>query len=72
MEIKQLVYELLEEIIKEIQEPEHQEKIKHELLNPFINYIGKQMLPYIITMCIIIILILLCIIAILIIVIRKN
>ena len=72
MEIKELIFDLLEEIIKEINHPEQQQKIKKEILDPFILYIIKQMYPYLISTCIIILLMLLCIISVLIILIRKT
>lgn len=71
MELKSLVYDLIEEIIKEINEPENQTKIKNEIIEPFTVYIVKQMYPYLLSTCIIILLMLLCIISVLIIVIKK-
>jgi len=72
MEIKDLIFDLLEEIIKEINNPEQQEKIKQKIVDPFIIYIVKQMYPYLISTCIIILLMLLCIISVLIILVKKN
>lgn len=71
MELKQIIIDLLDEINKELHQPEQQEKIK-EILDPFIIYIIKQLYPYLISTCIIILLMLLCIISVLIIVIRKS
>ena len=71
MELKSLVYDLIEEIIKEINEPDNQHKIKTEIIEPFTIYIVKQMYPYLLSTCIIILLMLLCIISVLIIVIKK-
>ena len=72
MELKSLIYELLEETIKEINQPEHQEKIKKEIIDPFIIYIIRQLYPYLLSTCIIILLMLLCIVCVLVILIRKN
>lgn len=72
MELKTLLYELIEEVIKEINQPEQQEKIKKEILDPFIIYIVKQMYPYLISTCIIILLMLLCVVSVLIILLRQK
>jgi uncharacterized membrane protein len=72
MELKTILYELIEEVIKEINQPEQQEKIKKEILEPFIIYIVKQMYPYLISTCIIILLMLLCVVSVLIILLRQK
>ena len=72
MELKVILYDLIDEIIKEINQPEQQEKIKKEILDPFIVYLVKQLYPYLISTCIIILLMLLCIVSVLIILLRKN
>lgn len=72
MELKTLLYDLIEEIIKEINQPEQQDKIKREILDPFIVYLVKQLYPYLISTCIIILLMLLCIVSVLIILLRQK
>ena len=72
MELKEILYELIEEVIKEIYQPEQQAKIKREILDPFIVYLIKQMYPYLISTCIIILLMLLCIVSVLIILLRQK
>lgn len=72
MELKVILYDLIEEVIKEINQPEQQDKIKKEILDPFIIYIIKQLYPYLISTCIIILLMLLCIVSVLIILLRRN
>jgi hypothetical protein len=71
MELKTIITELIEDIITEINQPEQQEKIKSKILDPFIIYLIKQLYPYLVSTCIIILLMLLCIISVLIILIRK-
>jgi hypothetical protein len=72
MELKTILYELIEEVIKEINQPEQQDKIKREILDPFIVYLVKQMYPYLISTCIIILLMLLCVVSVLIILLRQK
>lgn len=72
MELKTILYDLIEEVIKEINQPEHQDKIKREILDPFIVYLVKQMYPYLISTCIIILLMLLCVVSVLIILLRQR
>jgi hypothetical protein len=45
MELKTLVLNLIEEITKELHEPDNQEKIKKDILEPFTMYVIKQMYP---------------------------
>lgn len=71
MEIKELVTQILELIIKEINEEETREKINDELIKPFIGYITKQLYPYLITTCIIFVLMFLSIVSVLILVLSK-
>jgi hypothetical protein len=71
MELKDIITDLLNEISKEVRQPEQQERIKKELLDPFIIYIIKQIYPYLISTCIIILLIFFCIISVLVILLRK-
>jgi uncharacterized membrane protein len=71
MELKTIVYDLIEDVIKEINEPENQTKIKRDIIEPFTMYVIKQMYPYLVSTCIIILLMLLCIVSVLIIVIKK-
>ena len=72
MELKTILYELIEEVIKEINQPDQQDKIKREILDPFIVYLVKQMYPYLISTCIIILLMLLCVVSVLIILLRQK
>jgi uncharacterized membrane protein len=72
MELKTLLYDLIEEVIKEINQPEQQDKIKREIIDPFIVYLVKQLYPYLISTCIIILLMLLCIVSVLIILLRQK
>lgn len=71
MELKDIINELLENITRELNEPENQDKIKKEIIQPFTMYLINQMYPYLLSTCIIILLMLLCIISVLIILIRK-
>lgn len=71
MELKVILNDLINEIIKEINQPEQQERIKKDIIEPFIIYIIKQLYPYLISTCILILLMLLCIVSVLIILIRK-
>lgn len=71
MELKTIVYDLIDDAIKEINEPENQTKIKRDIIEPFTMYVIKQMYPYLVSTCIIILLMLLCIVSVLIIVIKK-
>lgn len=71
MELKTIVYDLIDDVIKEINEPENQTKIKRDIIEPFTMYVIKQMYPYLVSTCIIILLMLLCIVSVLIIVIKK-
>jgi hypothetical protein len=72
MLVKELVNDLLLKIISEINQPETSQKIKIEIVNPLINYILRQLYPYLITTCIIFVLMFLCIITTLIIVLGGN
>lgn len=59
-----LIYDLIDTVIYELNRPETKEKINAELLQPIIQHISKQLYPYLITTCVIIVLMFICIIAI--------
>ncbi len=61
--MKELIYELLEAVIAEINKPDIKEKINSELLQPIIQHLTKQLYPYLITTCVIIVLMFICIIS---------
>lgn len=63
MEIKELLNDLITKIIIELNQPETSQKIKLEIIDPFVQYILKQLYPYLITTCIIVVLMFLCIIS---------
>jgi hypothetical protein len=71
MEIKTLVSELVTKIIAEILLPENSDRIRLEVIDPFIQYIIKQVYPYLIMTCIIFILMFICIISVLVILVGK-
>jgi hypothetical protein len=71
MEIKTLVADLVTKIIAEISLPENSDRIRLEVIDPFIQYIIKQVYPYLIMTCIIFILMFICIISVLIILVGK-
>lgn len=71
MEIKTLVAELITKIIAEISLPENSERIRLEVIDPFIQYIIKQVYPYLIMTCIIFVLMFICIISVLVILVGK-
>ena len=54
----------MDTIIHELNQPEIKDKINNELLQPIIQHITKQLYPYLITTCVIIVLMFICIIAI--------
>ena len=62
MIISELVNDIIFKIITEINQPENTQKIKTEIVNPFVKYILEQLYPYLITTCIIFVLMFLCII----------
>lgn len=62
MLIRELVNDVILKIITEINQPETSQKIKHEIVNPFVSYILQQLYPYLITTCVIFVLMFLCII----------
>ena len=62
MLIRELVNDVILKIITEINQPETSQKIKHEIINPFVAYILQQLYPYLITTCVIFVLMFLCII----------
>lgn len=62
MLIRELVNDVILKIITEINQPETSQKIKHEIINPFVSYILQQLYPYLITTCVIFVLMFLCII----------
>ena len=71
MEIKTLVSELVTKIIAEILIPENSDRIRLEVIDPFIQYIIKQVYPYLIMTCIIFILMFICIVSVLVILVGK-
>lgn len=62
--MNKLIYDLIDSIIQELNQPEIKDKINAELLQPIIQHITKQLYPYLITTCVIIVLMFICIIAI--------
>ena len=62
MLIRELVNDVILKIITEINQPETSQKIKHEIINPFVSYILQQLYPYLLTTCVIFVLMFLCII----------
>jgi Ca2+-dependent lipid-binding protein len=71
MELKDIINDLIENITRELNDPENQDKIKKDIVQPFTIYVINQMYPYLLSTCIIILLMLLLIIFVLIILIRK-
>lgn len=71
MEIKELVNQILELIIKEINEQETKDRINNEIVSPFIRYMTSQLYPYLITTCIIFVLMFLSIVSVLILILSK-
>jgi hypothetical protein len=71
MEIKTLVADLVTKIIAEILLPENSDRIRLEVIDPFIQYIIKQVYPYLIMTCIIFILMFICIVSVLVILVGK-
>jgi len=71
MEIKTLVADLVTKIITEILIPENSDRIRLEVIDPFIQYIIKQVYPYLIMTCIIFILMFICIVSVLVILVGK-
>jgi hypothetical protein len=71
MEIKTLVADLVTKIIAEISLPENSDRIRLEVIDPFIQYIIKQVYPYLIMTCIIFILMFICIVSVLVILVGK-
>ena len=71
MEIKKLIFEILNHIKIELDNPDVNEKLKNEFTDPFIKFILNQLYPYLLTTCIIFVLMFLCIISILIISLTK-
>ena len=64
--MNKLIYELIEAIIAELNEPSTKEKLNTELVQPLIQYLTRQLYPYLISTCVIIILMFICVISILI------
>ena len=71
MELKKLIFEILNQIKIELNNPDINEKLKNEFTDPFIKFILNQLYPYLLTTCIIFVLMFLCIISILIISLTK-
>ena len=71
MELKQLIFEILNQIKTELNNPDINEKLKNEFTEPFIKFILNQLYPYLLTSCIIFVLMFLCVISILIISLTK-
>tara|TARA_B100000902_G_scaffold281372_1_gene267276 strand:+ start:322 stop:537 length:216 start_codon:yes stop_codon:yes gene_type:complete len=71
MELKKLIFEILNQIKTELNNPDINEKLKNEFTDPFIKFILNQLYPYLLTTCIIFVLMFLCIISILIICLTK-
>ena len=68
--MKQIIYDCIDAIVAELQQPDTREKINTDLIQPLIHYLTKQIYPYIISTCVIILLIFVCVISILIILIQ--
>ncbi len=62
MLVRELVNDIIIKIISEINQPDTNQKIKTEIINPFVSYILQQLYPYLITTCVIFVLMFLCII----------
>lgn len=62
--MNKLIYDIIDTIIHELNQPEIKDKINNELLQPVVQHITKQLYPYLITTCVIIVLMFICIIAI--------
>lgn len=71
MELKKLIFEILNHIRTELNNPDINEKLKNEFTDPFIKFILNQLYPYLLTTCIIFVLMFLCVISILIICLTK-
>lgn len=71
MELKKLIFEILNQIRTELNNPDINEKLKNEFTDPFIKFILNQLYPYLLTTCIIFVLMFLCVISILIISLTK-
>ena len=71
MELKKLIFEILNQIKIELNNPDINEKLKNEFTDPFIKFILNQLYPYLLTTCIIFVLMFLCVISILIISLTK-
>tara|TARA_B100000927_G_scaffold197248_1_gene159398 strand:+ start:382 stop:597 length:216 start_codon:yes stop_codon:yes gene_type:complete len=71
MELKKLIFEILNQIKTELNNPDINEKLKNEFTDPFIKFILNQLYPYLLTTCIIFVLMFLCVISILIISLTK-
>jgi hypothetical protein len=67
MEIKTLVADLVTKIITEFQAPENRDRLQSQVIDPFIQYLIKQIYPYLIMSCIVFVLMFICIISVLII-----
>lgn len=61
--MKELLYDLIDSIVLEINKPDVKEKINNDLIQPIIQHLTKQLYPYLITTCVIIVLMFLCIIS---------
>jgi hypothetical protein len=72
MDLKRITIELIDKIIIELKADENMEKIKCNILKPFINYIIQQIYPYLIISVIIFVLTLVLFSIILILLLKKN
>jgi hypothetical protein len=72
MDLKQITIELIDKVIIELKSDENMEKIKSNILKPFINYIIQQIYPYLIISVIIFVLTLVLFSIILILLLKKN
>jgi hypothetical protein len=60
--MKHIIYELIDSIVAEINQPDVKEKINTELIQPIIQHLTKQLYPYLLTTCVIVVLMFICII----------
>jgi hypothetical protein len=61
--MKEIIYDLLEAVIAEVNKPEIKDKLNTALIQPIIQHLTKQLYPYLITTCVIIVLMFICIIS---------
>lgn len=72
MELKTIISDIISELAIEVNQPDIRHRINTELLDPFIQYIIKQLYPYLIMTCVIFVLMFLCIICTLIIILYRG